>query len=232
MIDNKHLVLIVDDDLRMCKVISDFLSINGFKSLIATNGEEALEKYYENNKNIDIILLDIMMPKLNGYKVLEEIRQYSSVPIIMLTAKSEDSDQLLGFFKGTDDYITKPFSPSILLARIKSVLNRCMDKGDNILKYKNILINMSSRIITINEKEKPFTQKEFDLLTYFCKNKNIALSRDQILNAVWGFNYVGDIRTVDTHVKQLRIKIKKTPLVIKTVHGLGYILEENYENIN
>ncbi|MFT5872209.1 MAG: two-component system response regulator ResD [Clostridium sp.] len=232
MLEGKFFVLVVDDDVRMCKAITDFLYVHGYASIVAANGEEAIEQFYAHNNSIDIILLDVMMPKMNGFTALEQLREFSLVPVIMLTAKSEDTDQLQGLRKGADDYIVKPFAPSVLLARIESVLRRCHQKEAQTLHFSNISISPASRLIKINDREVPFTQKEFDLLLYFCNHSNSIVSRNQILNAVWGFDYMGDIRTVDTHIKQIRVKIQDTPITIKTVHGMGYRLEVTHEKVN
>ena len=213
-------ILIVDDEIRIRRMLKDFLKNYGYTIIEAENGEQALEIFYQNNSKIDLILLDIMMPKVSGIDVLNEIRQYSLVPIIMLTAKCEEYDEITGLRGGADDYITKPFSPTILLARIETVLKRTQKiKDENIVEGK-LTINLSSKEVLISGKTVNLTPKEFDLILYFVQNKNLVLSRQTILNAVWNYNYDGDERTVDTHIKQLRAKIGKEH--VKTVHGLGY----------
>lgn len=217
-------VLLVDDEFRIRKVISDFFSAKGYKVIEAESGEEAVEQFFE-HKDISLIILDVMMPKMNGWEVCKIIRQQSSVPIVMLTARGEETDELQGFKLGADEYISKPFSPRILVARVESLLKR-----NHLLKGKTVTaggieVNREARTVTANGKEVDLTFKEFELLNYFINNPSIALSRDKILNNVWDFDYFGDVRTVDTHVKKLRSKLLDCGAYIKTVRGLGYKFE-------
>ena len=225
-------VLVVDDEFRIRRLISEFLVREGYKVLEAEDGEQALDIIFNNKKNkVDLIVLDVMMPKYDGWTVLERVRENSKVPVIMLTAKSDEQDQLRGFKLGADDYVTKPFSPSVLMARINKFIKKEVKNTDEI-KYGVIKMNFLSREVTINNIRVDFTPKEFELLKYFIDNKGIALSRDKILNHVWNYDYYGDLRTVDTHVKQLRAKLKEAGSYISTVRSIGYKLELEYENIN
>lgn len=220
----KGTILIVDDEDRIRRMLKDFLTISSYDILEAVDGEDALEIFFKESANIHLILLDVMMPVMDGFEMLKELRQYSEVPVIMLTAKGEEYDQLNGFKHGADDYISKPFLPSILLAHIEAVLKRT----NKLLKKIDIgLIHIEpgQRKVWIGEQQQDFTPKEYELLLYFIENKNVVLSRDTILNAVWGFDYDGDLRTVDTHVKQLRGKLTSDCNYIKTVHGVGYRFE-------
>lgn len=221
---SKGTILIVDDEIRIRRMLSDFLKSYGYDILQAENGQEAIDIFYDNNNKIDLILLDIMMPVMDGITALKELRDFSLVPIIMLTAKSEEYDELLGLNFGADDYISKPFSPTILLARMENVLKRVGKNKEEILECDNIKINISNKEVTLNNESVVLTPKEFELLVYFMQNKNIVLSRQNILDAVWNYNYDGDERTVDTHIKQLRAKVSSEH--IKTVHGLGYKFKE------
>lgn len=221
----KYCVLVVDDDSRMRKALVDFLMINNCETFEAGDGASALEVFYSNNNKIDIILLDVMMPKMNGIEMLKELRETETVPVIMLTAKDKEVDQLKGLNMGADDYISKPYSPPVLLARIESVMRRVTMNAETTLNLGNLSIYPESRVIEIDNVEIVLTKKEYDLLFYFCSNLNIALQRYQILDAVWGFDYDGEERTVDTHIKQLRAKIKNSSLKINTVHKVGYKLE-------
>ncbi len=226
MISNKVCILIVDDETRMLRGLSDFLCANGYHILTAENGQDALNIFYKNNNHIDLILLDVMMPILNGYEVLKDIRDNNNkTPIIMLTAKSEDDSQLQGFNKGADDYIIKPYSLSILLARIEAVLKRSgkFESGDLVIK--NLKINPSKRLFFVNDKEIDLTKREFDLLLFLMNNQKQIFSREQLLNSVWGYDFDGDFRTVDTHIKQIRIKLLESSNFIKTVHRVGYKFE-------
>lgn len=216
----KITILIVDDEIRIRRMIKDFLTNYGYLVLEAENGEQALEIFYDNNSKIDLILLDVMMPKIDGTKVLEEIREYSLVPIIMLTAKDSEFDEVSSLKSGADDFISKPFSPTILLARIENVLKRTKKLQNELIVDADLSINLLSNEVFYKNTVITLTTKEFDLLCYFVQNKNLVLNRQVILNAVWNYNYDGDERTVDTHVKQLRAKIHKE--IITTVHGLGY----------
>lgn len=221
MINNKRCILVVDDEIRIVKVLKDFLTANNFYILEAYNGEEALDIFYENNSKIDIILMDIMMPKIDGYEVLSEIRKSSLIPVIMLTAKGQEYDEIKGFNLGSDDYIVKPFSPTLLLARIEAVLKRIGKSEDNTLTIGPISINSVQRTVKVDNTYLDLTRREFDLLAFLITNKGIALTREQLLNEVWGYDFEGEMRTVDTHIKQLRNKLKDYDF-IKTVHRVGY----------
>ncbi len=225
-------ILVVDDEMRMRKIINDFLSKNGYTVLEAEDGEEALKMFYEIN-DIDLILLDVMMPKIDGWEVCKEIRKDSKVPIIMLTARSDESDELLGFKLGVDEYISKPFSPKILVARVEAVLRRTRGIGAmDIIETHGIVMNKLTHVVTVDGNPVEFSFKEFELLAYFLENEGIALPRANILNSVWNYDYYGDLRTVDTHVKQLRNKIKDASVYITTVRGFGYKLDPRFENAN
>ena len=199
-------VLIVDDEFRIRKLLAEFLSREGYKILEAADGEEALDILFETGKKVDLVILDVMMPKYDGWFVLERIREYMTIPVIMLTARSDEYDQLKGFKLGADDYVTKPFSPSVLVARVNKLLSKTI-REEKEINFGVIRIDMASRRVYVNEEEVGLTPKEFELLRYFIDNKGIALSRDKILNAVWNYDYFGDLRTVDTHIKQLRAKL-------------------------
>lgn len=216
----KITILIVDDEIRIRRMISDFLQGFGYKILTASDGQEALDIFYDNNSKIDLILLDVMMPKLDGNKVLTEIRECSLVPIIMLTAKDEEQHEVNSLKNGADDYISKPFSPSVLLARIETVLKRTAKVVNEDIVNGDLTIKIDSNEVFYKGSITTLTPKEYDLLLYLVQNKNQVLNRSTILNAVWNYNYDGDERTVDTHIKQLRSKIGKE--VVQTVHGLGY----------
>ena len=218
-------ILVVDDETRMRKLVGDFLKKSGYQVLEAGDGSAALDIFFEQN-DIALVILDVMMPKLDGWQVCKEIRQYSKVPIIMLTAKSEEQDELLGFELGVDEYITKPFSPKILVARVEAILRRtAAGEGENILSAGGICIDQSAHSVTIDGKPIDLSYKEFELLTFFMENKGIALSRERILNHVWNYDYYGDARTIDTHVKKLRSKMGDKGDMIKTIWGMGYKLE-------
>ena len=218
-------ILVVDDESRMRKLIRDFLSKKGYEVIEAGDGEEAIDLFF-NNKNIDLLILDVMMPKMDGWQVCREIRKYSKVPIIMLTAKSEEQDELLGFELGVDEYITKPFSPKILVARVDAILRRSNKIGtDSIIKAGTIEVNKAAHIVKVGDKQIELSFKEFELLVYFIENQGIALSRENILNNVWNYDYFGDARTIDTHVKKLRSKLGKEADYIKTIWGMGYKFE-------
>lgn len=225
MFNDKRGVLIVDDDIKILRSLKDFLRGNNFYVLEATDGRMALDVFYENNTKIDMILLDVMMPGIDGFSVLKEIRESFLVPIIMLTARGEEYDQLNGFNNGADDYIPKPFSPSLLLARMEAVFKRIGKTEANDLTAGKIRINIMKRNVTVNNSHIVLTPKEFDLLYYFILNRGLILSREQILNAVWGYEFMGDLRTVDTHVKQLRNKIGDCAGYIRTIHRVGYQFE-------
>lgn len=214
-------ILVVDDEERMRKLINDFLSVKGFNVIEAGDGEEALEIFYK-EKDIALILLDVMMPKMNGWEVLKTIRKTSKVPIIMLTARGEEQDELQGFRLGSDEYITKPFSPKILTARVEAILRRSNSGAEGVVKCGGVTFDRVSHTVTANGKPVELSYKEFELLDYFIQNKNIALSRENILNNVWDYDYFGDSRTIDTHVKKLRAKLGDCGEQIKTIWGMGY----------
>lgn len=217
-------ILVVDDEARMRKLVKDFLSIKGYIVLEAQDGEEAL-KVFDANKDVKLILLDVMMPKMDGFEVLEAIRQYSKVPVMMLTARSEERDELEGYKLGVDEYITKPFSPKILVARVEAVLRRTVGEAEDRLIAGAIEIDKVARSVYIDKKPVDLSFKEYELLTYFIENKGIALSREKILSSVWNYDYFGDARTIDTHVKKLRAKMGELGDYIKTVWGMGYKFE-------
>jgi len=222
---NSSKILVVDDEARMRKIINDFLSKSGYTVIEAADGEEALQKFYDNN-DIDLILLDVMMPRLDGWEVCKEIRKDSKVPIIMLTARSEESDELTGFQLGVDEYISKPFSPKILVARVEAVLRRSKGVGaKDILEVDGIVMNKLTHVVTVDGKSVEFSFKEFELLAYFLENEGIALPRANILNNVWNYDYYGEDRTIDTHVKKIRSKLGKKGKYIKTIWGIGYKFE-------
>ena len=222
---NRLKILVVDDESRMRKLVNDFLSKKGYTVIEAADGEEALDVFYT-NKDIALVVLDVMMPKMNGWEVCRELRKESRVPIVMLTAKSEESDELWGFELGVDEYISKPFSPKILVARVDSILRRAnkLDSGE-IIDAGMIQLNKSAHQVTVNGDNIELSFKEFELLVYFIENKNIALSREKILNNVWNYDYFGDARTIDTHVKKLRSKLGIAGEYIKTIWGMGYKFE-------
>lgn len=218
-------ILVVDDESRMRKLVRDFLVKQDFEVIEAADGEEALDKFYA-DKEIALIILDVMMPKMNGWDVCKEIRETSKVPIIMLTAKGEESDELLGFDIGADEYISKPFSPKILVARVEAILRRTGKKAEEeVLEIGGIVIDRLAHQVKADGKELELSYKEFELLTYFIENKGIALSREKILNHVWNYDYFGDARTIDTHVKKLRSKLGSRGEYIKTIWGMGYKFE-------
>ena len=218
-------ILVVDDEARMRKLVRDFLVRNQFEVIEAGDGEEALDIFYE-QKDIALIILDVMMPKINGFDVCREIREKSDVPIIMLTAKGEESDELTGFDIGADEYISKPFSPKILVARVEAILRRTMDQSDDkVLEKGGIRVDQTAHAVTIDGEPVELSYKEFELLTYFMENAGIALSREKILNQVWDYDYYGDARTIDTHVKKLRSKLGDKGSYIKTIWGMGYKFE-------
>ena len=217
-------ILVVDDEARMRKLVKDFLANKGFYVEEAGDGEEAVDKFFA-QKDIALVLLDVMMPKMDGWEVLKTIRKYSQVPVIMLTARSEERDELQGFSLGVDEYISKPFSPKILVARVEAILRRSNASGGDALSVGGILIDKAAHQVTIDGKEVEFSFKEFELLSYFVENQGIALSREKILNNVWNYDYFGDARTIDTHVKKLRSKMGDKGDYIKTIWGMGYKFE-------
>ena len=218
-------ILIVDDEQRMRKLIKDFLTANGYSTLEAEDGEKALETYSEYKNQISLILLDVMMPKLDGWSVLRQIRQESKVPIIMLTARGEEQDELFGFELGVDEYIAKPFSPKILVARVQAILKRTNQDTKEIKQYGGIEIDKEGRTIKVDGKTVELSLREYELLIYLVDNENIALSRDKILNNVWNYDYYGDSRTIDSHIKKIRHKLGKKGKYIKTIRGVGYKFE-------
>ncbi|MCI8314873.1 MAG: response regulator transcription factor [Lachnospiraceae bacterium] len=222
---NKLKILVVDDESRMRKLVKDFLVKQNYEVMEAGDGSEALDIFFA-NQDIVLIVLDVMMPKMDGWQVCREIRNYSKVPIIMLTARTDERDELQGFELGVDEYIAKPFSPKILVARVEAILRRTNQIAENeVLEYGGITIDKAAHVVTIDGKSIDLSFKEFELLTYFIENKGIALSREKILNSVWNYDYFGDARTIDTHVKKLRSKLGEKGDLIKTVWGMGYKLE-------
>ena len=218
-------ILVVDDESRMRKLVKDFLTKKGFTVIEAGDGEEAVEKFFE-VKDIALIILDVMMPKMDGWQACREIRQYSKVPIIMLTAKSDEKDELQGFDLGVDEYITKPFSPKILVARVEAILRRSnVLAADDTMEAGGIELNKAAHEVLIDGKSVELSYKEFELLAYFMSNQGVALSRERILNNVWNYDYFGDARTIDTHVKKLRSKLGAKGEYIKTIWGMGYKFE-------
>ena len=218
-------ILVVDDESRMRKLVKDFLTKKNFQVLEAGNGEEAMDIFYE-EKDIALIILDVMMPKMDGWEVCREIRKNSKVPIIMLTARSDERQELLGFDLGVDEYISKPFSPKILVARVEAILRRTgQNNPEDVISAGGIVIDKAAHLATVDGKPMELSFKEFELLTYFLENQGIALSREKILNSVWNYDYFGDARTIDTHVKKLRSKMGDKGEYIKTVWGMGYKFE-------
>ena len=218
-------ILIVDDEARMRKLIKDFLTKNDYKTLEAGDGEEAIEVFEENKNKISLILLDVMMPKLDGWSVLRKIRNESQVPVIMLTARGEEQDELFGFELGVDEYISKPFSPKILVARIEAILKRINGDKEKVRDYDGIVINDQGRTVTVDGKPVDLSLREYELLKYLLDNEKIALSRDKILNNVWNYDYYGDSRTIDSHIKKIRHKLGKKGKYIETIRGIGYKFE-------
>ncbi len=217
---NRGTILIAEDESRIRRMLKDFLTSCNYKVVEAEDGRQALELFYANNNHLDMILLDVMMPHMDGFEVLAAVREVSLIPVIMLTAKSQEYDQLNGFKQGADDYITKPFSPVILLAHIEAVLKRCRNKAEEVKQFGEIAIDKTGMLVKVSGKAIYLTPKEYDLLIYMTDNCNTVLSREQILNDVWNYDYIGDGRTVDTHVKQLRSKLGTEN--IQTIHGRGY----------
>ncbi len=215
-------VLVVDDESRMRKLVRDFLTRSGYLVIEAGEGRKALDIFF-GQKDIALVILDVMMPEMDGWQVCREIRAYSRVPIIMLTAKSDERDELLGFELGVDEYITKPFSPRVLVARTEAVLRRTAQVGRNdTLQSGGIVLDKGAHEVTIDGRVIDLSYKEFELLAYFMENKGVALSREKILNNVWNYDYFGDARTIDTHVKKLRSKMGEKGDIIQTIWGMGY----------
>ena len=222
---NKLKILVVDDESRMRKLVRDFLEKQNFAVLEAGDGSEALDIYFD-NQDIALIILDVMMPKMDGWQVCREVRGYSKVPIIMLTARSDERDELQGFELGVDEYISKPFSPKILVARVEAILRRTNQvTDDETIEYGGITIDKAAHVVSIDGNPIDLSYKEFELMTYFAENQGIALSREKILNNVWNYDYFGDARTIDTHVKKLRSKLGEKGEYIKTIWGMGYKFE-------
>lgn len=219
-------ILVVDDESRMRKLVRDFLTKSNYDVIEAEDGVQAVDIFFEQN-DIALIILDVMMPKMDGWQVCKEIREYSKVPIIMLTAKSDERDELLGFELGVDEYISKPFSPKILVARVEAILRRTSQvSADAVIEAGGIIVDKAAHSVFVEGKPVELSYKEFELLTYFIENKGIALSREKILNSVWNYDYFGDVRTIDTHVKKLRSKMGDKGEMIKTIWGMGYKFEE------
>ncbi len=227
MILGKRCILVVDDEAKIVRALKDFLSLKGFAVRTAADGVQALEEYYANNTEIDLILLDVMMPQRDGFSVLAELRQDgASVPVIMLTARGQEYDQLKGFEQGADDYVQKPFSLSVLHARIEAILKRAGKADQPEIIKGHLKLNAMERTVYEDDELIELTKREFDLLQFFLSNTSRVFTREQLLNSVWGYDFYGDVRTVDTHVKQLRIKLKKSAEYIKTLHRIGYKFEE------
>ena len=218
-------ILVVDDESRMRKLVKDFLAREGYTVLEAGDGMEAMDVFYE-EKDIALVILDVMMPKMDGWQVCREIRESSKVPIIMLTARSEERDELQGFELGVDEYISKPFSPKILVARVNAILRRSLgNAGGDVIEAGGIVVDKAAHIVKIDGTQIELSYKEFELLSYFMENQGIALSREKILNNVWNYDYFGDARTIDTHVKKLRSKLGDKGEYIRTIWGMGYKFE-------
>lgn len=219
-------ILVVDDESRMRKLVRDFLTKSNYDVIEAEDGAQAVDIFFEQN-DIALVILDVMMPKMDGWQVCKEIREYSKVPIIMLTAKSDERDELQGFELGVDEYISKPFSPKILVARVEAILRRTSQNNvEEVIEAGGIVINKAAHSVSVDGQPIDLSYKEFELLTYFMENKGIALSREKILNSVWNYDYFGDARTIDTHVKKLRSKMGAKGELIRTIWGMGYKFEE------
>ena len=218
-------ILVVDDESRMRKLLKDFLSAKGYHILEAEDGEKALDIFIENRNKIKLVLLDVMMPKLDGWSVLRKIRQESNLPVIMLTARGEEQDELFGFELGVDEYISKPFSPKILVARVEAILKRVYGDTKQVKDYDGITIDQEGRTVKVDGKPVDLSLREYELLKYLLDNENIALSRDKILNNVWNYDYYGDSRTIDSHIKKIRHKLGKKGKYIETIRGIGYKFE-------
>ena len=221
----QNTILIVDDEERMRKLIKDFLKSKDFITIEAEDGEKALEIFEENQEKINLIILDVMMPKLDGWSVLRQIRQKSKIPIIMLTARGEEQDELFGFELGVDEYISKPFSLKILVARVQAIFNRTGQAVKSVEEYGGIKIDWGGRTVEVDGKKIDLSLREYELLKYLMDNKNVALSRDKILNNVWNYDYYGDSRTIDSHIKKIRHKLGKKGKYIETMRGIGYKFE-------
>ena len=219
-------VLMVDDEARMRKLVKDFLAIKGYRVIEAEDGEQAVDIFFK-EKDIGLVILDVMMPKMDGWEVCRTLRRYSQVPIIMLTARSEERDELLGVELGVDEYISKPFSPKILVARIEAILRRGNAGTGEILEAAGIRVDKDAHEASVDGQPVDLSNKEFELLIYFMENQGMALSREKILNNVWNYDYFGDARTIDTHVKKLRSKLGEKGEFIKTIWGMGYKFEVN-----
>jgi len=224
-------VLVADDEFRIRKLLAEFLVREGYRVIEAEDGEQAIDQVFNAKSKIDLVILDVMMPKYDGWFVLARIREFSTVPVVMLTARSDEYDQLKGFKLGADDYVTKPFSPSVLMARINKLIKREKAEVDE-LRFGAIRMSLASREVFVSGAKIELTPKEFELLKFFIDNKGIALSRDKILNAVWNYDYFGDLRTVDTHIKQLRAKLGPAASYVSTVRSIGYRLDIENENVD
>ncbi len=222
---DKVKILVVDDEARMRKLVKDFLIKKEYEVIEAADGQEAVDVFFEQN-DISLVILDVMMPKMDGWEVLKEIREYSKIPVIMLTAKGDERDELKGFDSGADEYISKPFSPKILVARVDALLRRSnLITEEAKIESGGIVVDKAAHTVTIDGKQVELSFKEFELLTYFMENQGLALSREKILNHVWNYDYFGDARTIDTHVKKLRSKMGDKGDYIKTIWGMGYKFE-------
>lgn len=222
---NDKMILIVDDESRIRKLIKDFIEQEEYSVLEAADGEEAVEQFESNMNKVNLVILDVMMPKQDGWSALRQIRQISNVPVIMLTARSEEQDELFGYELGVDEYVSKPFSPKILIAKIKAILQRTLPKEIKKKNYDGIEIDTEGRNITVDGKQIELSLREYELLKYLLDNENVALSRDKILNNVWNYDYYGDSRTIDSHIKKIRHKLGKKGKYIKTMRGVGYKFE-------
>ena len=222
---NDKMILIVDDESRIRKLIKDFIEQEEYSVIEAADGEEAVEQFEANINKIKLVILDVMMPKQDGWSALRQIRQISNVPVIMLTARSEEQDELFGYELGVDEYVSKPFSPKILIAKIKAILQRTSPKEVEKKNYDGIEIDTEGRNITVDGKQIELSLREYELLKYLLDNENVALSRDKILNNVWNYDYYGDSRTIDSHIKKIRHKLGKKGKYIKTMRGVGYKFE-------
>ncbi len=222
---DSEFILIVDDEERMRSLIRDFLKQKNYRTLEAKDGEEAIEIFEKNQNKINLIILDVMMPKLDGWSVLRQIRQKSNVPVIMLTARGEEQDELFGFELGADEYISKPFSPKVLVARVEAILKRTQVDKKEVQDFGGIKIDLQGRTVTVDNKEVELSLREYELLIYLVQNQGIALSRDKILNNVWNYDYYGDSRTIDSHIKKIRHKLGKKGKYIETIRGIGYKFE-------